>query len=194
MGAYNGYMFSDLAKLFASPLRIKLIKYFALQPDEKFTLPAIASALATPRNSVKSELAALVRIGVATAKPARTGTTYGWNVSYPRSMLLQNFVIDVTTPDDKIVAEVFRTLGVHLIIVAGALAEETRGSVDLLIVTKRPNDDRIPKAVKKLESMTAVPIRYSVMEVGEYLRRREGYDRLLRDITDFRHRVVLSRM
>ena len=187
-------MFSDLAKLFASPLRIKLIKYFALQPDERFTAHTVASALSMNRDTVRAEVTALARIGVVTKRPARTGTTFGWNREYPRALMLQNFVIDATTPDDKIVAEVFRTLGVHLVIVAGALAEETRGSVDLLIVTKRVNDDRIPKAVKKLETMTAVPIRYSVMEVGEYLRRREGYDRLLRDITDFRHRIVLSRI
>jgi hypothetical protein len=187
-------MFADLTKLFDSQLRIKVIKYFALQPEERFALATVASAFSAARDTVKTELAALVRIGVVDKKQGRTGTTYGWNRDYPRALLLQNFVIDATTPNDRTVAEAFKPLGVYLVVVAGALAEETRGSVDLLVVTKRTQDPRIAKVVKRLESQTAVPIRYSVMEVGEYLRRREGYDRLLRDITDFRHRVVLSRI
>ncbi len=186
-------MFSDISKLFATPLRIKLIKYFALQPDTSFSVPTIAHALAASRPRVRHELAALGRIGVVTSRAGKGGHTYAWNRAYPRALAVQNFVIDSTTPDDRIVQSIFKRLGAHLVVVAGALADEGRSSADLLIVTKRPKDPRIPKAVKKLEAVTAVPIRYAVMEVKEYEDRRESYDRLLRDITDFRHRVVLSR-
>lgn len=186
-------MFPDIARLFASPLRIKLIKFFALQPESRFEPTAVAKALSAGKDAVRTELASLARIGILGAKAGKGSRTFAWNADYPRARAIQNFVLDTTAPDDKTVQSVFRPLGVHLVIVAGALAEETRSSADLLIVTKRPGDPRIAKAVRRLEAMTAVPIRYAVMEVGEYVSRRESYDRLLRDITDFRHRVVLSR-
>lgn len=186
-------MFSDITKLFRTPLRIKLLKYFALQPDERFTITQLASALGAGKRVTQSDVAALQRVGIIVAKAAPGGRVYGWNRAHPRAFAIQNFVVDSTTPDDRIVQNVFRRLGVHLVIVAGSLADETRSSVDLLVVTKRPRDPRLARAVKKLEAVTAVPIRYAVMEVKEYEARKESYDRLLRDITDFRHRVVLSR-
>ena len=186
-------MFSDIARLFASPLRIKLIKFFALQPDERFLVSHIAASLATNKKKLQPELAMLSRAGVVVSRTGKGGRAYGWNRGYPRAFALQNFVIESTTPDDKTIAEPFRRIGVYVVIAAGMLADESRGSVDLLVVTRRPKDPRIAKAVKKLESLTAVPIRYSVMEVGDYHNRLQGYDRILRDITDFRHRVIMGR-
>lgn len=185
-------MFQELTKLFASPLRIKLIKFFALQPEAHFDAARVASALGAKKAAVVEELRALVRLKVLQAELAKGGTKFYWRSDYELAFQLQNFVIDVTTPSDLSVQKAFKPLAPFLVVVAGALADETRGMVDLLIVTKRVHDDRIGKAVKKLETVTAVPIRYTVLEVGEYLSRREGFDRMLRDIFDFRHRVIIG--
>lgn len=186
-------MFQELAKLFQNPLRIKLIKFFALQPETQFLPAQIATALGASRASVANEVKALHRLRIVRSARERTGTRYIWNTEYPGALTIQTFIIDATTPSDATVLKVFKPLSPFLVVVAGALADETRGSVDLLIVTKRTHDVRIAKAVKKLESVTAVPIRYAVLDVGEYLARREGFDRMLRDVFDFRHRVVIGR-
>lgn len=185
-------MFQELAKLFATPLRIKLIKFFALQTETHFAVAKVASALGAPRAAVTAELKALARLKLLKTVRERTGTHYVWNSEYPGALSIQNFIIDTTTPSDPTVFKAFKPLAPFLVVVAGALADETRGTIDLLIVTKRVHDDRIARAVKKLETVTAVPIRYAVLEVGEYLARREGFDRMLRDIFDFRHRVIIG--
>lgn len=186
-------MFQELAKLFANPLRIKLIKFFALQPDTAFLAARVASQLGSPRAATLTELRALVRLKILRTTKEKGGVQYAWHREYPGALSIQNFIIDATTPSDLAVAKVFKPLAPYLVVVAGALADETRGTVDLLVVTKRTHDPRIAHAVKKLESVTAVPIRYAVLEVGEYLARREGFDRMLRDIFDFRHRIVVGR-
>ena len=186
-------MFQELSKLFNSPLRIKLIKFFALQPEAQFLAPKVASLLSTPRAAVVQELKSLSRLKILKTARERGGTHYAWNTEYPGALGIQNFIIDATTPSDQTVFKAFKSLSPYLVVVAGALADETRGVVDLLIVTKRTQDPRIAKVVKKLEAITAVPIRYAVLEVGEYLARREGFDRMLRDIFDFRHRIISGR-
>ena len=186
-------MFADLARLFSSPLRLKVIKFFALQPDERFALADVVSALGAPRKSVQAELRSALRLGILQPKVGRDGRMYMWNSAYPRAQSIQQFVIDATTPDDKVVADIFRRLGVSTVVAAGILAQESRGDVDLLLVTRRPKDARLALAVKKLESLSAVPIRYAVMEVEEYKTRTMAYDRMLRDIFDFRHRVILGK-
>lgn len=186
-------MFQELSRLFATPLRIKLIKFFALQPETQFLSPKVASALSAPRSLVQQELRALARLKIIKTVRASGGTHYAWNSEYEGALGIQNFIIDATTPSDLTVFKAFKPLSPYLVVVAGALADETRGVIDLLIVTKRVQDPRIAKVVKKLETITAVPIRYAVLEVGEYLARREGFDRMLRDIFDFRHRVITGR-
>lgn len=186
-------MFQELVKLFQNPLRIKLIKFFALQTDVYFVPAKVASALGAPRAHVVAELNALKRLTLLKTVRDRAGVSYIWNAGYPGALTIQNFIIDATTPSDTTVLKAFKSLSPYLVVVAGALADETRGAIDLLVVIKRTHDARIAKAVKKLEVITAVPIRYAVLEVGEYLARREGFDRMLRDIFDFRHRVVIGR-
>lgn len=185
-------MFQELSKLFDNPLRIKLIKFFALQPEHEFALPTVASQLGGSRDRVREELAALKRLKIVKSTRAPGGVRYLWNHDYPGAFAIQNFIIEATTPSDTTVLKAFKPLSPHLVVVAGALADETRGLIDLLVVTKRTQDPRIGKAVKKLEAITAVPIRYAVLEIGEYLARREGFDRMMRDIFDFRHRVVIG--
>lgn len=186
-------MFQELAKLFATPLRIKLIKFFALQSETHFEAQKVASALGASKAVIQSEVKALARLKIVRSVRERGSTRYAWNTEYPSAFQIQNFVIDVTTPSDLAVQKAFKPLAPYLVVVAGALADETRGVVDLLVVTKRTHDPRIAKAVKKLEAVTAVPIRYAVLEVGEYLARREGFDRMLRDIFDFHHQVIIGR-
>lgn len=185
-------MFQELSKLFATPLRIKLIKFFALQPEPLFLSHKIASAIGSPRALVQQELRALVRSKIIKTARDRGGTHYTWNTEYPGALGIQNFIIEATTPSDIAVAKACKPLSPYLVVVAGALADETRGVIDLLVVTKRVQDPRIAKVVKKLEAITAVPIRYAVLEIGEYLARREGFDRMMRDIFDFRHRVIIG--
>lgn len=185
-------MFQELSKLFATPLRIKLIKFFALQPEAHFISHKVASAIGVTRSSVQQELRALVRLRIIKTTKVAGSTQYLWNPEYEGALGIQNFIIDATTPSDTVVLKAFKPLSPYLVVVAGALADETRGVIDLLVVTKRVQDPRIAKVVKKLEVITAVPIRYAVLEVGEYLARREGFDRMLRDIFDFRHKVIVG--
>lgn len=185
-------MFQELARLFATPLRVKLIKFFALERGA-FSAAVTASQLGHPRRAVMSEIAALHRLGIIRRIRGPHGIEFVWNTEYSHALSVQAFIGAVTTPSDQVVARSFKPLSPQLVVVAGALADETRGAVDILIVTKRPQDPRIAKVIKKLEAVTAVPLRYAVLEVGEYLARREGFDRMLRDIFDFRHRVVVGR-
>jgi predicted transcriptional regulator len=186
-------MFQEITKLFATSLRIKVIKCFALQSEGWFAGQGVASAVGSTKARVQSELRSLETIGIIESKKEKGTKVYRWNATYVGALYVQDFVISVTTPNDQTLASYFRPLTAHLVVAAGTLANETRGVVDVLIVTKRIHDPRIAKVIKKVELITAVPVRYLVLEVSEYLARREGFDRVLRDIFDFKHRVILGR-
>lgn len=194
-GTYNvPSMFQEIARLFTTPLRIKVLKFFALQPETRYTVTQVAAALQGNKHAVAAEVRALERADILVTRADRTARTYAWNGSYRIADAIQRFAIDATTPTDDVLGKAFRPLSPSLVVAAGMLANEERGTVDLLIVTRRPKDQRIAKVVKLLEATTALPVRYAVMSVSEYQARREGYDRLLRDIFDFKHRVILGKV
>ncbi|MEK9177267.1 MAG: hypothetical protein AAB923_03140, partial [Patescibacteria group bacterium] len=69
----------------------------------------------------------------------------------------------------------------------------SRGALDLLIVTSRPRDPSIVRAMKRAERLMAMPLRYSILEPKNYDERLEARDRLLRDVFEFNHRVLIGR-
>jgi hypothetical protein len=185
-------MFTELSKLFQSPLRTKLITFFALQPNERTTAAVAARVIGATKDAVQPELSVLVRLGVLTKRSTKEGASFGWNSSYAHAGALQDFIASCL-PTDAAIVSLLRPLGAHLVVVSGILAGEPRTAIDLLIVTRRPKDARITKLIRKLERQAAIPVRFMVMEVGEYLDRMQAFDRTLRDMMDFRHRVVIGR-
>lgn len=183
-------MFNDLAALFGTVLNAKILKFCALRPEEEHSVRALSAALSARPEEVRSSLTTLLRLQVLRSKSARGERVFFWNTEQRDAEALAAFVTLSTMPSDALIARTFKSLGVSTIMVAGALVGESRGALELLLVTRRPDEPRLARAVKRLEAATATPIRYAVLETREYERRRGGYDRLLRDITDFRHRII----
>lgn len=187
-------MFRDLATLMNSPLRIKALAYILKRPNEEGTAQELASAAGTTREAALRELNALVRLSMVRAR----GTVRDRKFVPEENDLLyepiRNLLISATTPDKKDILNAFRGVrGLRLIVTAGALMDDPRSGVDLLVVSRSRSDAAIAKAVKKVEAIAAIPIRYAVLGVEEYEGRKQAYDRMLRDIFEYSHEVVLEK-
>jgi hypothetical protein len=187
-------MFKELSRLFSSPARIKILKFFVFQPNLKIPSSAVASGIGIPRAVCESELRALVRTGVLQPRKYGKKVLYGLSSTYAYADLVRMFLEKITLPSDKTIADAFRGIsGITLLVATGALTEDTRPSLDILIVTRRPKDTRITKAVRKVEMSVALPLRYAVLEPVEFAERREARDRILRDVFEFSYRVIVGK-
>lgn len=188
-------MFQDISFLFKSPLRAKLVAYFVRQPNEWGKAADVASVVGTTKESVARELAQLLRFGILLSRKQGKVTSYRINELDDLFIPLSQFVGVVTNPTDKEIISSFKGIrGVVLIVAAGLLATETKSPLELLIVTKNADDKKIDKAVRKLETYAAVPLRYTILDEEEYHDRRQAYDRLLRDVFEYGHRIVLDKL
>ncbi len=187
-------MFKDLVRLFASSARIKVLKFFVLQPETRAVSSAVADIIGVPKKTVENEMRALVHVGILIRRAQTKATVFTLNNAHSLAAPLRVFFDMTTVPSNTKILEVFRDVrGVTLLVATGILAHEPRGSVDLLIVTKKPRDSRLKRAVKRLEVLLALPLRYAVLEFGDYTGRLESYDRLLRDIFEFEHRIIIGK-
>lgn len=187
-------MFRDVAQICASPLRLKALTFFIRRPGAWGSASDAAATLGAKRASVQRELATLARSGILKTRKVTKSVLYAIDerdTLFPPLLALTSSAL---TPSAKEIAGVFRGLrGVTLVVAAGLLAAEPKSPVDVLIVSRNPDVKRIEKAVKKLEALSALPLRYAVLEGAEYAERRQAFDRLLRDVFDYRHLVVLGR-
>jgi hypothetical protein len=188
------FMFKDIARLLANPLRVKLLKFFLLQNESYLSPKASALGVGCSMPNAERELRALLSLGILLVRGKGARATYVVNPAHPLAAPLRVFLEESTLSQDRDLIAAFRTgRGISLVVVAGVLARESRGSVDFLIVTSRPKDPSVLRAVKRAERLMAIPLRYFIIEPKEYDERLEARDRILRDIFEFKHRVLIGR-
>ena len=191
---YNAPMFKDIVRLCSSVPRLKVLKFFLLQPGFRATGDTVAMTTGLQKDEVSRQLRALTAEKILVSR--KQGKKISWGVNGQHSFVpaLRAFLEDATVLEDSVIAKAFRGIpGIVLVVAAGLLSKEERGSVDLLIVMKNPDDAKVRKAVRYVESLAAVPLRYAVLKASEYLERLEARDRLLRDVFEFSHRVIIGR-
>lgn len=187
-------MFRDAASLFASPLRLRVLTFFVRQEGAWASAEQVAGVLASPKQAVSRELAVLARFGMLRTRRAARTTSYSVNERAPLYLPLREFAASALTPDRKDIARAFAGVrGVTLVVVSGLLTNEPKSPIEVLVVSRRPDVKSIERAIKKIEALAALPMRYAVLEAGEYAERRQAYDRLLRDVFEYRHEVILER-
>lgn len=193
---YNDGMFADISRLFASPTRIKFLKFFVAQPDLRATAHEAAAVIGVSHKGGEKELRSLARAGVLSARSSAKGTVFSLHKSHELVPPLAAFLETVTKPSERVLADMFRTTrGVVGVVATGTLVNEPRSALDLLIIAKSKNryDHGIAKAVKKVERLVATPLTYAILEVKEYEGRLEARDRLLRDVFEFTHSILIGK-
>lgn len=189
-------MFKDTVQLFSSPARLKLLKYFVYQPNVRISAQSTGGTLGIAKARTAEELRALVRLGLLMKRKQGKTTVFELNQSHPLVGALTNFLGQATHVEHRLLTDVFRgTRGVVRVIASGVLLDEKRSSLDLLIIARKKNlyDQNIARAVKRAERLTALPLRYAVLELHEFEERFEARDRLLRDIFEFKHAFLIGR-
>ena len=187
-------MVTDLAALFRNPLRIRVLAYI-LRTSASQTGVEVAKAIRAPRKNVERELAAIARIGVAALRPPRKAPRYAINEAHVLVPNLRTLLAEAMNPTDAQILGAFRGIsGIVFLVATGVLAKEDRGAADLLIVCKNPHSAAIARAVQRAERLVGLPLRYSVMNPEEYFGRRQSFDRMLRDVLDFSHRVLVMKL
>jgi len=198
-----------LSKLFGSPARVKLLRFFVFNPDCVYDRDsAVARARVTPDTASK-ELAALARAGVISrkifykevmrpgGKAPRKRKTIGWVLDqrYPYLEPLTAFLRETLAISDGELRKRLRGAGtIKLLVLSGHLIGARDRGLDMLVVGDRINQAVLQGAVALLEAECGQEIRYAVLTTDDYLYRRRVRDKLVRDMMDFPHTAVIEKL
>ncbi len=189
-------MADPLQKLFGSDARIKLLRLFLFNPKLTLTVPDAAQRSRVPERTARKELALFAQVGLIRRSPTRrgSGSRYSVNVNFKYFGVLQNLLLNAPERAKDIFERVRAAGVIKLIVVSGIFVGDWDGRLDLLIVGDRIKDKRLRARMRKLESEIGRELRYAALTSDNFLYRLNMNDKLVRDVLDYPHRLVLDRL
>ena len=184
-----------LAKLLGSQARLKTIRLFVFNRDTVFTLSEMASRTKLPHDAVRRELIDLIASGLVRKKGASTPVRYQTNTRFEQLDALDAFIRDTTNVRPQRMIASLRRVGVlRLVALSGFFTSVLESQIDLLIVGDHLEERVLATIVRSLEAELGREIRYASFATEDFRYRFGVYDRLLRDVFDYPHRLLIDKI
>lgn len=184
-----------LAKLFGSPARLKVLRLFTFNQNVSFSLDEIAGRTKLTPIATRRELVEFSAAGLLRKRGARAAARYQVNPRFEHLAALNVFIRDTTTVRSQdILAALRRSGSLRLVVLSGFFTSMIEPQIDLLIVGDTLDERVLAHAVHALEAELGREIRYASFATADFRYRRGVYDRLLRDIFDYPHRILLDKI
>jgi hypothetical protein len=178
-----------LSKLIGSPARIKIMRLFLQNKDTVFLPKDVASRSRVGADVVRRELKLLQSVGFI--KKNTKGLFF--NIAFKYTREFETLLLGSDTIDDNSIAESFKKVDkTKLLIVSGFFIKNKDSRIDLLIVGDALQRNKIEEGVKKLEAEIGTELTYAIFDTNEFIYRLNMYDKLVRDILDFPHKVIIQ--
>jgi len=190
------HMADPLQKLFGSDARIKLLRLFLFNPKQTYTVPDAAQRARVPERTARKELTVFSSIGLIRRSPTRKGSglRFSINGEFGYLNVLQNLLLNAPERAKDIYERVRPSGVIKLIVVSGVFVGDLDGRLDVLIVGDRIKDKRLRARMRKLESEIGRELRYAMLPSDDFLYRLNMNDKLVRDIMDYPHKIMVDKL
>jgi DNA-binding transcriptional ArsR family regulator len=184
-----------LAKLFGSPARLKALRLFVFNQDTAYTLADIALRTKLSKEAARRELTELLSAGLVRRKNAKAPARYEANPRFEHLAALDTFIRTTTSVRPKAIISALRKAGaLRLVVLSGHFTGILEPQIDLLIVGDNLQERAVAGTVHALEAELGREIRYASFATADFRYRLGIYDRLLRDVFDYPHRILIDKI
>ena len=184
--------------LFGSKTRVKLLHLFMNNPGKSFYVREITRLIDEQINSVRRELANMLKVGVILSDSADNKLYYEVNQRYEfyvpfraifsDQKMKQSSIADTDGSDWRDLVKALPHLRVA--ISAGLLVRGSTSNVDILLVGNVPAS-KTKELIKAIEQDEGREINYTVMKYEEFYYRLSVRDRFITKIIQGTHYVML---
>jgi len=185
--------------LFGSKTRVKLLHLFLNNPGKAFYVREITRLIDEQINSVRRELANMMKVGVVKSDNADNKLYYEVDQRYEFYVPLREIFADDISPGEQVKASAPSTLdwqgkldelgGIKLAVLSGIFVTGSAGSIDILLVGN-PAPAKLKVFVKTLEKKEGRELNYSVMKYDEFYYRLSVRDRFITELMSGKHTVI----
>lgn len=186
-------MTDPLIKLFGSHSRLKLLRLFLFNPQEPFTAAEAAERSRISSASARREIAGLCQAGLLRRLRGKAAR-YGLNEAFPYLRALKDLLLNTERRGESVPERLRAAGALKLVIVTGVFVGDVEGKLDLLVVGDRVREGVLRERVRMLEAELGRELRYALFSTPDFLYRLNMSDKLVRDVFDYAHRIVLDRL
>lgn len=201
-----------LEKLFGSSGRVRVIRFFLLNPKEILNLGEISRRCKIGNNVAKREISFLKGIGFLKNKSEivtnliklKNGKTQGkkkrieglgLNELFPLLNPLKGLVVDaVAINKEKIIKSLKSAGNIKLVILSGIFTETEGSGTDILVIGDRIKKALLENVLRKAEVEMGKDIVYGFFETKDFLYRFGMNDRFIREILDSPHEKAVNKL
>lgn len=181
-----------LGKILGNGARVKIMRLFLLNRTTGFKSKEVASRSRVNTTTSSRELKLLSSVNFIKKRSA-TSLEWIFNPTFKYAKEFEDLLIGSDSLNNQTVLDNFKKTGrVKLLVVSGVFIKNHDSRVDLLIVGDKLKKGKIEEGVKRLEAEIGTELVYAVFDTKEFLYRLNMYDKLVRDILDFPHEVILQ--
>ncbi len=177
-----------LGKILGSQARVKIMRLFLLNSDIVFDNKNIAKRSRVDASALRRELRLLSAINFI--KKKNSGWIYNSDFKYGEA--LGELLLSDTFDTETIISHFKKAGKIKLLLISGIFIKNKDARVDLLLVGDKLKKGKIEESIKKIEAEIGTEIIYATFETKEFLYRLDMYDKLVRDILDFPHEIILQ--
>jgi hypothetical protein len=176
-------------KILGNGARVKIMRLFLLNKGKGFKSRNIVKRSRVSSNNVARELRLLASIGFI----KRRGQEWYFNYSFKYAGEFEDLLVRSDSLDKQTILNNFKKVGsVKLVVVSGVFIKNEDSRVDLLIVGDKMKRGKIEEGIRKLEAEIGAELTYAIFETKEFIYRLNMYDKLVRDILDYPHEILIQ--
>lgn len=184
-----------LAKLFGSNARLKILRLFIFNKDTAFGVPEVAERTKLSKEVVRRELTDLFAAGLLRKKGIQAPVRYQTNPNFAHLNAVDTFIRETTNVRPQNILKEFKRAGtLRLVVLSGLFTGVIETQIDLLVVGDSLEERVLANSVRTLEAELGREIRYASFATGDFRYRLGVYDRLLRDVFDYPHRLLIDKI
>lgn len=189
-----------LEKMFGSPVKARLMRAFVYNPDTIFDIDTLSKQIKSKSDAVKKELRALKDMRLVNQKTTRNtrgrkvnGVVLNQNFAYLEP--LRDFLLKVSPISENTIAKKLGGAGkAKLVVISGMFLNNDDARADMLVVSDKPDEKKIQKAIADISSEFGRELSFALLSSQDFTYRMGMGDKLVRDIFDFPHKVILNKI
>lgn len=188
-----------LEKLFGSQAKVKIMSLFIYNPEAVYDPKGVAVKSKVKIDTVRRELRTLQNAKLAKRRVVsyKGKKINGWTLDTAFQYLkpLQELLTHMGPLSHQELIKRMAKIGrIKMIVISGVFTQQWDGRVDLLIVGDRINRNLLATTLRTLESEIGKDLHYAALETSDFQYRLGIGDKLVRDIFDYPHEVVLDKL
>lgn len=201
-----------LEKLFGGEATVKVLRLFLFNDNISLSHEEIASKIHTNFEWTKNAVDYLEKLGFLQKKSnfrevsikngkknhkiaKKRVAVWIINPNFPMTDALRQFFhrANIVSPKE-IISKLSGAGNLKLITISGLFLEDNEARIDLLVVGDNLKKVSFDKGIGAIEALLGREIRYATFETPEFLYRYGMYDRLIRDVFDYKHEKILNKL